>query len=224
MSYGSIFSQFRVEAGRAWQDYVNHQFVIGMGDGTLPRPAFLYYLKQDYLFLIHFSRAWALAVTKADTVDEMRACSATLNALINDELKLHIELCRREGIDEETLFAVEEAPQNLVYTRYVLDAGYGGDFLDMLAALAPCVLGYGEIGARLNASATSDTYREWIDAYCGDEYQAVCKDFGVLMDKAFQHRLGQTYAETVRMPALQKKFNMATKLEASFWQMGLENI
>ena len=224
MTYGRIFSQFRVGAGRVWQDYVDHRFVIGMGDGTLPKAAFLYYLKQDYLFLIHFSRAWALAVIKADTVEEMRACSATLNALINDELKLHIELCGREGIDEAALFAAEEAPQNLVYTRYVLDAGYGGDFLDMLAALAPCVLGYGEIGAHLDASATSDTYRDWIDAYCGDEYQAVCQEFGVLMDKAFQHRLGETDTETVRMPALQKRFNIATKLEAGFWQMGLENI
>ena len=224
MSYGNIFSQFRAGAGTAWQDYVAHRFVIGMGNGTLPRAAFVYYLKQDYLFLIHFSRAWALAVTKAYTVEEMRACSATLNALINDELKLHIELCGREGIDEAALFAAEEAPQNLVYTRYVLDAGYSGDFLDMLAALAPCVLGYGEIGAHLNTSATSDTYREWIDAYSGDEYQAVCQEFGVLMDTAFQQRLGGTDAETARMPALQKRFNMATKLEAGFWQMGLENI
>ena len=73
-----------------------------------------------------------------------------------------------------------------------------------------------------SGSATSDTYREWIDVYCGDEYQVVCQEFGVLMDKAFQHRLGETDAETTRMLALQKRFNMATKLEAGFWQMGLE--
>ena len=182
----------------------------------------LYYLKQDYVFLIHFSRAWALAVTKADTVDEMRACTATLNALINEELKLHIELCGREGIDEATLFATQEAPQNLVYTRYVLDAGYSGDFLDMLAALAPCVLGYGEIGASLGASATSDIYREWINAYSSSEYQDVCGEFGVLMDNAIHSRLGTTAEHSARMPALQKRFTMATSLEVGFWQMGIE--
>ena len=205
-----------------WQEYVSHRFVTGMGDGTLPRAAFLYYLKQDYVFLIHFSRAWALAVTKADTVDEMRACTATLNALINEELKLHIELCGREGIDEATLFATQEAPQNLVYTRYVLDAGYSGDFLDMLAALAPCVLGYGEIGASLGASATSDIYREWINAYSSSEYQDVCGEFGVLMDNAIHSRLGTTAEHSARMPALQKRFTMATSLEVGFWQMGIE--
>ena len=186
------------------------------------RAAFLNYLKQDYVFLIHLSRAWALAVTKADTVDEMRACTATLNALINEELKLHIELCGREGIDEATLFATQEAPQNLVYTRYVLDAGYSGDFLDMLAALAPCVLGYGEIGSSLGASATSDIYREWINAYSSSEYQDVCGEFGVLMDNAIHSRLGTTAEHSARMPALQKRFTMATSLEVGFWQMGIE--
>tara|TARA_B110000977_G_scaffold157982_1_gene201252 strand:+ start:1381 stop:2055 length:675 start_codon:yes stop_codon:yes gene_type:complete len=222
MKYGSSFAQFRAVAGNVWQEYVSHRFVTGMGDGTLPRAAFLYYLKQDYVFLIHFSRAWALAVTKADTVDEMRACTATLNALINEELKLHIELCGREGIDEATLFATQEAPQNLVYTRYVLDAGYSGDFLDMLAALAPCVLGYGEIGASLGASATSDIYREWINAYSSSEYQDVCGEFGVLMDNAIHSRLGTTAEHSARMPALQKRFTMATSLEVGFWQMGIE--
>ena len=222
MKYGSSFARFRAGAGNVWQEYVSHRFVTGMGDGTLPRAAFLYYLKQDYVFLIHFSRAWALAVTKADTVDEMRACTATLNALINEELKLHIELCGREGIDEATLFATQEAPQNLVYTRYVLDAGYSGDFLDMLAALAPCVLGYGEIGASLGASATSDIYREWINAYSSSEYQDVCGEFGVLMDNAIHSRLGTTAEHSARMPALQKRFTMATSLEVGFWQMGIE--
>ena len=32
--------------------------------------------------------------------------------------------------------AAEEAPENLAYTRYVLETGYSGDFLDLLAALA----------------------------------------------------------------------------------------
>ena len=182
---------------------------------------FLYYLKQDYVFLIHFSRAWALAVTKADTVDEMRKCTATLNALINEELKLHIELCGREGIDEATLFATQEAPQNLVYTRYVLDAGYSGDFLDMLAALAPCVLGYGEIGARLAASKSVADYGDWINTYASDEYQTLCRDVGKLIDNAITARLGTNAEATPRWQALCDRFRTATELEVAFWQMGL---
>ncbi|MFT5969431.1 MAG: thiaminase/transcriptional activator TenA [Yoonia sp.] len=39
-----------------------------------------------------------------------------------------------------------------------------GDFLDLMAALAPCVMGYGEIGVRLAAEKSADTlYAAWID-------------------------------------------------------------
>ena len=158
--------------GRTGRPTRGHAFVRGLGDGTLPRAAFLHYLAQDYMFLIHFSRAWALAVTKAETLDEMRACAATVQALIDDEMRLHVETCAAEGISAAALEATREAPANLAYTRYVLDAGHSGDFLDLMAALAPCVLGYGEIGAALAATAPPDgPYAGWIATYGGKDYQ-----------------------------------------------------
>ena len=220
MSYGKTFRSWR-GATPAWADYTRHRFVRGLGDGTLPHEAFLHYLKQDYVFLIHFSRAWALAVTKADTVDEMRLAAGTVNALINDEIALHVKTCAGAGITEEDLAATEERSENLAYTRYVLDAGHSGDLLDLLAALAPCVMGYGEIGAALAASRTSDTYAEWVNTYAGDEYQQVCRDVGALIDDAVQRRLGVGPETSPRWPALCKRFDMATRLEVGFWDMGL---
>ncbi|OED48278.1 thiaminase II, partial [Rhodobacteraceae bacterium (ex Bugula neritina AB1)] len=185
------------------------------------REAFLHYLKQDYVFLIHFSRAWALAVTKAETVEEMRLAAGTVNALINDEIVLHIKTCAEAGITEAELFATEERPENLAYTRYVLDAGHSGDLLDLLAALAPCVMGYGEIGAALASSKSSETYAEWIHTYAGDEYQQVCRDVGALIDDAVRRRLGSEPKTSPRWAALCHRFEMATKLEVGFWDMGL---
>ena len=78
--YGETFPAWRAAAGDHWHAYTRHAFVEGLRDGSLPRAAFLDYLVQDYIFLIHFSRAWALAVTKADTVDEMRLAAGTVNA------------------------------------------------------------------------------------------------------------------------------------------------
>ena len=193
-----------------------------MGDGTLPRDAFLHYLVQDYVFLIHFSRAWALAVTKSEALEEMRHCAATVNALINEEIALHVGVCGAAGISEAQLFTAEERPENLAYTRYVLDAGHSGDLLDLLAALAPCVLGYGEIGARLGRTATSDAYGDWIATYAGDEYQQVCADVGGLIDGAVERRLGTAPESAPRWGALCKRFHMATKLEVGFWDMGLK--
>ncbi len=192
-----------------------------MGDGTLPREAFLRYLVQDYIFLIHFSRAWALAVTKADTVKEMRLAAGTVDALINGEIALHIKTCAEAGLSEEDLFSAPEHPHNIAYTRYVLDAGHSGDFLDLLVALAPCAMGYGEIGTALKQEASSDTYSDWIATYSGEEYQNTCTAVGQLIDRAIARRLGDDPTQSPRWEALTKRFVTATRLEAGFWDMGL---
>lgn len=221
MSYGQTFPLWRKAAGQHWPAYVSHDFVKGLGDGRLPKEAFLHYLVQDYVFLIHFSRAWALALTKAENVEEMRLCAATVNGLINEEIALHVQICAKAGISEKTLFAAEERPENLAYTRYVLDSGHQGDFLDLLAALAPCVLGYGEIGATLARTKSSDTYADWIETYAGPEYQQVCQDVAALIDGAVLRRLGETPENTPRWAALCQRFTTATRLEVSFWNMGM---
>ncbi|MCV2894982.1 thiaminase II [Lentibacter sp. XHP0401] len=221
MTYGHTFQAWR-DNTPAWPAYTHHAFVQGLGDGTLAHAAFLHYLKQDYVFLIHFSRAWALAITKADTVEEMRLAAGTVNGLINEEIALHISTCAAAGIDEATLFATQERQENLAYTRYVLDAGHSGDLLDLLAALAPCVMGYGEIGAHLASAKTSDTYGEWIGTYASAEYQQLCQDVGMLIDGAVVRRLGDSAHASPRWASLQARFAMATQLEVGFWDMGLD--
>ncbi|KAJ1927256.1 trifunctional hydroxymethylpyrimidine kinase/phosphomethylpyrimidine kinase/thiaminase, partial [Linderina pennispora] len=44
-----------------WDKYIRHAFVRQAGTGTLRRPAFIYYLKQDYIYLKHYARTNALA-------------------------------------------------------------------------------------------------------------------------------------------------------------------
>jgi len=215
MTYGCTFPLWRAGAP-AWNDYVDAPFVRALADGTLPRRAFLTYLAQDYVFLTHFSRAWALAVTKSGTPEEMRACSATLHALLHHEMPLHVRLCEAAGID---LSAVEEAPENLAYTRYVLEAGYSGDMLDLLAALAPCVLGYGEIGRRLALAPHAPDYADWIATYGGGDYQALCHDIAALIDGAVARRLGGAPETLPRWQELAERFATATRLEVRFWTL-----
>lgn len=223
-SYGKVFDQWRAACPELWHAYTHHPFVQGLGDGTLPRPAFLHYLIQDYVFLVHFSRAWSLGVVKAETLGEMKTCASILDALVNHEMALHVKICAAEGIDEEALFTATEDVENLAYTRYVMDAGLQGDFLDLVAALAPCCFGYGEIGLRLAEQSTSDTpYRNWIDTYAGAEYQDVMVSVGRMIDGAVTRRLGEAPETSPRWAQLQHRFETATRLEVGFWGMGLRD-
>ena len=220
-AYGRAFKLMRDAAQGPWRDHTRHAFVEGMKDGTLSREAFLHYLRQDYVFLFHFARAWALAVVKSETLSVMLTATATVKTLVAEEMQLHIGICAVEGISEKELFATAERTENLAYTRFVPEAGYSSDLPDLLAALAPCVMGYGEIGARLSSEATSETYHDWINTYAGDDCQGRCNAVGKLLDQALTRRIGADYEASLRWDRLCQTFRTATKLEVNFWQMGL---
>ena len=70
-----------------------------------------------------------------------------------------------------------EHPANVAYTRFVLDAGMAGDALDLAVALAPCTVGYGDIGRALAAApatvrGAANPYEDWIATYSGAAYLA----------------------------------------------------
>src|SRR3546814_9267766 len=106
-------------------------FVRQLGDGTLPESAFRRYLGQDYLFLIHFARAYALAAYKADTLEGMRAAAAGMAAILDTEIGLHIAYCRGWGIGEAEMAALPEATACIASTRFVLERGMAGGLLDL---------------------------------------------------------------------------------------------
>ena len=213
-----IFERLKAAAAADWQSYVDHAFVRQLGAGTLPQAAFRTYLVQDYLFLIQFARAYALATYKSRAITDMRAAQTGLAAIL-DEMNLHVRLCRRWGLSPADLEATPEHQATIAYTRFVLDCGAAGDLLDLHVALAPCVIGYAEIGRNLaprGIDALGDhPYREWIDEYAGQAYQGVAaaarRHLDDLAAKAMTER---RFGELVAL------FGKASRLEADFWQMG----
>ncbi|MEO3988697.1 thiaminase II [Pseudocitrobacter cyperus] len=220
MFESGLYGRLRQQAGSHWRGYVAHDFVQQLGAGTLPEPAFRRYLTQDYLFLIHFARAYALLVSKLQTPAQMRAASASLNAILN-ELPLHLSYCQQWGLSESDIIQVEEAAETINYTRYVLDVGHSGDVLDLLTVLMPCVAGYAEIGLRLlNDPATvfeGNPYGPWIRNYGDESYLAGVQSSLTLFETLAQQRGGDS-----RFAELTTLFTTATRLEGAFWQMGLD--
>ena len=226
MAETALFEALKADAAEAWQAYTRHDFVRQLARGELPEACFRHYLKQDYLFLKHFARAWALAVVKAQSLEDMRACAATVNGLLNEEMALHVGYCAEWGISEKELQQVPEAPANMLYTRYVLDVGQGGDLLDLLAALAPCFLGYAEIGAWIVADPETklegNPYKAWIEMYAGEDFQDAARSSENQLNRlAGQRGLDGDPTASPRWPSLSRIFGDAVRLEIGFWDMGL---
>ena len=223
MSYGNIFNHLKENHKKNWLLYTKHDFVNKLSNDNLKEEKFLHYLTQDYLFLIQFSKAWALAILKSDNLEEMKIAASTVNDLINFEMELHITLCANYGISISDLENADEENANIAYTRYVLELGYSGDFLDLLSALAPCVLGYGEIGLNCqNSNPKTHMYQKWIQTYSSNEYQDVCKNVANLIDRAFILRLGDDFVGTYKWQKVNKIFNKSTLLEIDFWNMAMK--
>jgi len=87
-------------------------------------------------------------------------------------------------------------------------------------ALAPCIVGYAEIGRALAVDPATVTdgnpYRAWIEMYASADYQSVASDHVAHMDRLMDRRGGPG-----RLEALVTTFRQATRLEAAFWEMGL---
>ena len=217
---GSLFDRLRTAAGPEWTRYTRHEFVRRLADGTLPEASFRHYLIQDYLFLIHFARAYALAVYKSDTLADMRQAGASLSAILDLEMGLHVQFCAGWELDEAAMAAAPEATGTLAYTRFVLERGMAGDLLDLHAALAPCIVGYAEIAEEIIADPATrlegNPYRAWIEMYAGREYRDVAAAEIAQIDRLAERRGG-----AARFDDLARTFTIASRLEAGFWDMGL---
>ncbi len=215
----AFFARLTSAAADEWREYTHHPFTDGMADGSLPEAAFQRYLVQDYLFLIEFARAYALAIYKSPTLADMREAAAGVAAILDVEMDLHVKLCAGWGLSPSALEQSSPEPEMLAYTRYVLDAGMRGDLLALKVALAPCVIGYAEIATRLAARPgaldAGNPYRVWIAEYAGDAYQQVAA-----AARDHLERLAERYATPAREAELIALFREATRLEAEFWQMG----
>ncbi|SON56493.1 Thiaminase-2 [Hartmannibacter diazotrophicus] len=216
----TLFDRLKAASADDWTAYVEHDFVRQLGEGTLPVPAFRTYLVQDYLFLIHFARAYALGIFKGRHLADMRSALASVNAILG-EMDLHVGFCAEWGISEAELERTPEERANTAYTRFVIDAGLRGDLLDLHVALAPCVIGYAEIARRLAATAKgadpANPYARWIAEYSGEAYAAVAEAAIAKLDS-----LGDELLTEKRFTAVSDLFAQASRLEADFWQMGLD--
>lgn len=217
-----MFDYLVSQSAQDWQAYTQHDFVRGLGDGSLAKESFQHYLKQDYLFLIQFTRAWGLAVYKSDNFEDMRYGQAGINAMLDTEIQLHIDYCKAWGISEEQLLQEKEASATVAYTRYVLDQGLSGDLLQLHVALSPCLIGYAVIAKGLLAQdfmrLEGNPYLPWIEMYASDAFQAAAQ-FEMEVLNRLSHDL-----EPARKQKLAQIFKTATRMEVAFWDMGLQRL
>ncbi|SDD39365.1 thiaminase (transcriptional activator TenA) [Geodermatophilus telluris] len=180
---------------------LEHPFVTGIADGTLPRERFAGYVAQDAFFLEAFARAYALGVAHSRDRATLEAF-ADLLAGVRDELRLHDGYAARWGID---LAGVEPTPATSAYTEFLLATAALGDVGETCAAMTPCMRLYAHLGQGLVPRATGP-YREWVDTYADPAFAELAATLEALLDRL-----------AAGTPAVRRAYRRAMELELGFF-------
>lgn len=207
--------ELRQSAAPIWEADLGHPFVRGIADGTLPTEKFKFYLIQDYLFLLDYSRVFAHGVIKAPDEATMALFSQLLNETLNTEMDLHRGYCEKFGISAAEMEQAPVAPTTHAYTRHLLSVAQSGTLADIIAGVLPCQWGYAEIGTTLaqQGGSPEQLYQEWIEMYASEEFLALGKWLRSLLNELTAE---SSSAEKER---LKRHFLFSSRYEYLFWEM-----
>ncbi|KRE10257.1 thiaminase II [Bacillus sp. Root239] len=198
-----------------WRQNHNHPFVQGMGDGTLEKEKFRFYMIQDYLYLIEYAKLFAIGAMKATDLQAMGKFAALLDSTLNEEMSLHREYAKKFQISEKELEKAQPSPTTLAYTHYMLHVGQSGTLAELVAALLPCMWSYWEIGKELSEKpgAENEFYREWIEMYSSEEFGELATWCINLFDSLTEDK------SEAELEKLEEIFLNTTRFEYMFWDM-----
>lgn len=210
------FTDTLFEAARkVWDAQVDHPFVRGIADGSLPEASFKRWVLQDYLYLKEFARVFALAAAKADRLESMGWYASVLNLTLNTEMGLHRQYAARFGLSPEELEREAMWPTNRAYTDFLVRTAAEGDLAELVAALLPCAWGYVHIAGTLaeRPRPADRRYADWIAQYAS-------KEFALAVDwlRGEMDRLAEG-ATPERQRRLTELFMLSSRYEWQFWEM-----
>jgi thiaminase/transcriptional activator TenA len=194
---------------------LQHPFLRGLTDGSLPRPSFEFYAVQDALYLREFARALSIAAARAPQDDWIIMFNEHAAGALKVERALHEFFFKNFGLTPAAVAATPLAPTNVAYTSYLLAVAYGAPYHETVAALLPCYWIYWEVGKELERMGSPDPlYRRWIGTYASEEFGAVVRAVIEAIDRIADGRPSQ------ELQAMVHHFVTTSRYEWMFWEMG----
>ncbi|MGC1307490.1 MAG: TenA family protein [Phormidesmis sp.] len=159
---------------------LNHPFVQGIGDGSLPRKKFAYYVGQDAFFLEAFARAYSIAAAKAPNWQSFQVFHGLASGVLN-ELNLHQNYARSWEVE---ITAVAPGSATRQYTDFLLSTAWSQPVGVTAVAMSPCMRLYAYIAQQLaTGGIPNHPYTDWIVAYSSDDFEPLARQLEELVDE-----------------------------------------
>lgn len=191
-----------------YEAIIDHPFNRELAQGSLPVEKFKFYIRQDALYLVDFSRALAIVGSKALLPHRILDFLEFAKDGLVVERALHEEYFRRFDVSPD----VDQAPACFAYTNYLVATASHRSFEEATAALLPCFWIYREVGMQIVGRSVPDNpYQLWIDTYAGEEFAAAVKR---AIEVTEEVAAGTTAQGRQRMS---EAFVLSSRLEWMFW-------
>jgi len=183
-----------------------------LATGALSRERFLFYIRQDSLYLDAYSRSLSLAAACAPESQAIGVFSGAAREAIEVEQALHAGFMADLGADGETLAKAEPSPTCAAYCNFLLATAAVGGYAELTAAILPCFWIYREVGLHIAARAEADNpYQRWIDTYSDAAFGEATEQVIEITDAA-HHR-----ASPDERAAMDRAFERSARYEWMFW-------
>ena len=155
-----LFEKLRTKNLDIWKGYTNHIFANKLVNQTLSKKSFDYYIAQDYYYLLIYLDA-------IERLSLFPNASELFNPMVQGvklELDHHVK-------SDNTNLNPSIATKN--YTDYLQKLISKGTYKELLTAVAPCLVGYYELGIYISSLEVCENnrYEEWIKLYQDDDYK-----------------------------------------------------
>jgi thiaminase/transcriptional activator TenA len=193
---------------------LSHPFLTELKTGALPLDAFKYYILQDAIYLRSFSKGLSILAAKAENITHFQILSQHINNTIVVEQSLHGLFFKDWGITAADIDLAVPAPNNLMYTAYLLSVAYEKVFAEAISAFLPCYWIYAEVGNTLIQSGSPVTiYQKWISTYSSEAFQTALNEMLLITNDVANQATASTHQ------AMKMHFIRCSQMEYLFWDM-----
>lgn len=201
----AAWSELSWEAARpVLEKILVHPFIRGLADGSLPRDRFLYFIRQDGLYLESYAKTLAVIASRLPRQEQRDLMTGFIADTIAGERALH-ELYRTEGPQGQP---VQPSPTCQLYMSFEARLASTAPVEVAAAVILPCFRVYQHTGRHLLATCVRENnpYAAWIDSY-GDEHfdrsaaraVALCDELAAATTPEVRERMTEAYVAATRM-------------------------
>lgn len=196
-----------------WNKILNHNFITEIAENVLPIIKFIFYLKQDKIFL----RAFCNLLTMASTITYDKEIKLWFEALMESTTKYEIpmqdEILQR--LDNNYLnsgVSAEDVTRD--YITYMNSVSNSEDLALIVSAIGPCPWTYYEISnALIKKNVKSKAFKKWLQFYSSNESGKQVNELKQVLNK-----LARNASEKKKIE-MNSRFSISCNYELKFWDM-----